>query len=303
MAAKPEDPRCDVAGLRVFVCVARLGSVSRAANELGRSQPGVSARLAGLEAAWGTRLFRRGRRGMTPTPEGARLLAGAERALQELAALDRAAGVAITSAGELRVGAGDALGRECLPRAIATLRGEQPSLGIRIREGTGPRLLDALRDGEIDLALLLRAPDRGADDGLDRQPLFESPIELLCPAGWAGSARRTTALSRLAGQPLVTLQPGSAFRLHLENAFRAAGLGFAPTVEVGNLSLVVRFVAAGLGVAPFPAIALGPADRAKPIERRRLAGIEPLRYERAVRARAPLTEVTRRLLELLGTEL
>jgi DNA-binding transcriptional LysR family regulator len=237
---------------------------------------------------------------MTPTPEGARLLAGAERVLQELAALDRAAGVAVTAAGELRVGAGDALGRECLPQAIATLRREQPSLEVRIREGTGPRLLDALRDGEIDLALLLHAVDRGVEEGIDRQPLFESPIELLCPAGQAGSSARATPLSRLAGKPLVTLQPGSAFRRHLESAFRANGLSFAPTVEVGNLSLVVRFVAAGLGVAPFPAIALGSADRAKPIERRLLTGIEPLRYERAVRARAPLTAATGRLLELLG---
>ena len=75
------DPACDVPGLRAFVAVARLGSVSAAALELGRTQPSVSARLAALEESWGTRLFRRGSRGMTLTPEGAGLLAGAERAL------------------------------------------------------------------------------------------------------------------------------------------------------------------------------------------------------------------------------
>ena len=285
--------------LQAFVAVARLGSVSRAAAELGRTQPAVSARLAALEAAWSTRLFRRGRRGMTPTPEGARLLAGAERVLEELAALERAAGAAPADRAELRVGAGDALGRERLPRAIARLRREEPSLEVRIREGTGSQLTDALRDGEIDLALVPAARERASEEGIERQPLFESPIELLCPRGFPAARGRALPLSRLAGKPLVTLQQGSAFRRHLELAFRARGLELRPGVEVGNLSLVVRFVAAGVGVAPFPAVAIDPTDRSKPIERRALAGVEPLRYEKAVRERAPLSKAAERFLELL----
>lgn len=293
-----EDPRCDVAGLRVFVGVARTGSVSRAARELGRTQPAVSARLAALEAAWDTRLFRRGRRGMTPTPEGARLLPQAERALRELGALDRAAGVGGPASDELRVGAGDALGRSLLPLALAELLRERPGLEVRLREGPGPRLLEALRDGEIDLALLLRPADRGAGDGVSREPLFASRIEWLSPETASARRRRALPVDAVRGR-LVTLQPGSEFRRHVEGAFRGAGVAFAPAVEVGNLSLVVRFVAAGLGSAAFPAIAWGARDASEPIARRPLSGLAPLRYEWAVRERTPPGAAAARLLEIL----
>ena len=72
------DPRADISELRTFVAVARLGAVGRAARALGRTQPSISARLAGLERSWSTRLFRRGSRGMILTPEGSRLLPLAE---------------------------------------------------------------------------------------------------------------------------------------------------------------------------------------------------------------------------------
>jgi len=296
------DPRCDVAGLRAFLAVARLGSVSRAAVALDRTQPSISARLAALEDVWNTRLFRRGARGMTLTPEGARLLPGAESALREFSTLDRIAGVPATPADDLRVGAGDALGRERLPRALSKLLSEHPTLEVHIREGPGSRLLESLRDGEIDLALLVRPRDGEVGEGIERAPLFASDIDLLSPPGRRPPGRRPVALGALAGRRLVTLQPGSAFRRHLEAAFRSAGVPFAPAVEVGNLSLVLRFVAAGLGVAPFPAVALGPGDLGGGIERRRLGGVPPVIYERAVRSGAPHGPATARLLKLLGCE-
>jgi DNA-binding transcriptional LysR family regulator len=288
-----------VDALRAFVAVARHASVSRAAESLARTQSAISARLTGLERAWSTRLFRRVARGMVLTHEGARLLPLAEGALRDLVGLDRAAGVAGERTDELRVGAGDALGRRLLPRAIAVLLRGRPALEVRVREGPGPALVDALRSGEIDLALLL-GPVRSGGAAIDRAPLVESPVDLLVPRARRAPMARATALADLAGQRLVTLQRGSAFRRHLETAFAAAGLPFAPAVEVGNLSLVVQFVGAGLGVAPFPAIALRRADAAGRVERRALAGIEPLRYERAVRTGAPVGAAAARLIEILG---
>ena len=87
----------------------------------------------------------------------------------------------------------------------------------------------------------------------------------------------------------------------MEAAFERAGMPFRPAVEVGNLSLVRRFVAAGLGVAPVPAVAFGPGDTAG-VTRRRLAGVERVRYDRAVRAGVPLPEATRRLLERVAAD-
>jgi DNA-binding transcriptional LysR family regulator len=286
----------DVSALETFVAVAREGSVGRAAARLARTQPSISARLLALEEAWRTKLFRRHARGMALTPEGSRLLPLAEAALRSLGVLDRAAGLPVAGHDELRIGAGDALGREVVPRAIARLLKERPTISIRVLEGPAGRLLEALRAGEIDLAMAVGTP-KGETAGVSVEPLLSSPVDLLAPAG--ERAGRVTTLDRLRDRRLVTLQRGSSFRRHLEDAFGAAGVPFRPAVEVGNLSLVRRFVAAGLGVAPVPAIAFSRLSTDRGTNRCRIRGLPPVPYLLASRSGVPLTEGAERLVELL----
>jgi LysR family hydrogen peroxide-inducible transcriptional activator len=285
----------DVPALETFVAVARAGSVVGAAERLARTQPSISARLLALESAWATKLFRRHARGMALTPEGARLLPLAEAALQSLGALDRAAGLPVSGPDELRIGAGDALGREVVPAAMARLLRKSPSLSIRVLEGPAPRLLEALRAGEIDLALAVDVA--GEVGGVSFEPLLSSPVEILVPPG--DRTGRDVALERLRDRRLVTLQRGSGFRRHLEEAFTAAGVPFRPAVEVGNLSLVRRFVAAGLGVAPVPAIAFARDRGDRRLMRRRLLGVPPVSYRLARRAGVPLTRAAEQFVDLL----
>ena len=290
----------DLDALRAFVSVARLGHVGRAAVRLGRTQPSVSARLARLEAAWNTRLFRRHARGMTLTPEGARLLPLAEAVLRGADALEEAAGVPVRGPRELRVGAGDALGRALLPRTIARLLGSDPGLEVRLVEGPAPRLIRALQEADIDVALVVASGSVPA--GLESAPLLESPVDLLLPPGTAPGPR-ALPLAFLRQKRVVLLQPGSAFRRHVEDVFAREGIQAHAAVEVGNFSLVRRFVAAGLGVAPVPAVAFaGEAGRAPRVEVRRLRAFPPAAYARLVRAGAPLATPVRHFLELLQRE-
>lgn len=286
----------DVPALETFVAVARDGSVGRAALRLARTQPSISARLSALEEAWGTKLFRRHARGMALTPEGTRLLPLAEAALQSLGALDRAAGIPVAGHDELRIGAGDALGREIVPRAIARLLRERPGLSIRVLEGPASRLFEALRAGEIDLALAVGST-AGESAGISLELLLSSPVDVLVPAG--ERAGREVTLERLRDRRLVTLQRGSSFRRHLEEAFTAAGVPFRPAVEVGNLSLVRHFVAAGLGWTPVPTVAFARRSAARGLTQRRLRGVPPVPYRLARRAGVPLTGGAERLIELL----
>src|SRR5262245_25698746 len=176
----------DVDALETFVAVARLGSLVRAAERLHRTQPSLSARLAALEGAWGTRLFRRQARGMALTPEGARLLPLVEAALESIAAVDRAAGLPLAPRDELRIGAGDALGRHLLPQALGRRLAREPGLQVRLVEGPASKLLDALRAGEIDLALVARRAAEDAGAGLSQAPLLDSDVIVLTP-GPAGA--------------------------------------------------------------------------------------------------------------------
>ena len=146
---------------------------------------------------------------------------------------------------------------------------------------------------------LIVGPSKGpGDEVIDIEPLFRSEVHVLAPHGELGGGKRAIRVQALAGRRLVTLQPDSGFRRHLETAFERAGIAFRPAVEVGNLSLVRRFVASGVGVAPVPAVAFSPRDPSG-LERRRMTGIEPLIYERAVRSGAPRPPAATRLLELL----
>jgi DNA-binding transcriptional LysR family regulator len=173
---------------------------------------------------------------------------------------------------------------------LARLLGERPGLAVRVLEGPAPRLLEALRAGEIDLALTVGAAT-GEAAGVALEPLLLSPVVLLVPAG--ERIGREVTIERLRGRRLVTLQRGSGFRRHVEDAFASAGVPFVPAVEVGNLSLVRRFVAAGLGVGPVPAIAFGKPGG------RRLRGIPPVPYAFARRAGISPTPAAARFIELL----
>lgn len=291
------DRGSDLAGLRTFLAIARLGSVGRAAAVLGRTQPSVSTRLANLEAQWGVPLFVRLPRGMVLTAEGERLLPLAEAALQAVDTLDAAAGLPM-GGGALRIGSGDALGREVLPRALSALLAEMPEISVRFVEGPGPTLWRALRAGEIDVALGV-APEPGARlPGLTFEALLESHTEVFYAAG-SGPRRNGVSIHDLAGERIVTLQEGSGFRRHLERAFAEAGVPFEPAVEVGNLSLVRRFVAAGAGAAAVPAVAFTERSRGPKVDRRLLLDLPPITYVSASRAEAPVPDPVRRFLQKL----
>lgn len=293
---RPAPEGAELAELRAFEAVARLGTVGRAAEELARTQPSISARLAALESTWGTRLFHRRARGMELTPEGKRLLGSARALLEAAAALDREAGLPVAEESTVRLGSGDALGRGVVPRALRRLLQETPGVSVRVREGSASRLETELREGAIDVALL---PAGGEGAGLRRERLLECPVEVLLPPG-RKAPKRAMKPEDLADEALVLLLPGSSFRRSLEAAWRGRALNLRAAVEVGSYSLVRRFVAAGLGPAPVPAIAFeGEADRDDGVSVRRLAGVESPAWDVAVRAHAPLSASAERLIRLL----
>lgn len=282
--------------LRAFEAVARLGTVAAAARELFRTQPSISARIASLESSWSTRLFDRRPRGMALTPEGRHLLGRAQAVLEAAAALDRDAGLPVAEDSTVRLGSGDALSRALVPRALKRLLAERPGVRVRVREGSATRLEAELREGAIDVALLTAAP---SGSGLHRRALLSSPVELLVPSG-RKLPRRALRPEDLAGEALVLLLPGSSFRRFLEETWRERGLVLSAAVEVGSYSLVRRFVAAGLGPAPVPAVAFaGEGERGGLVEVRKMPGLSASAWDVVVRDGAPLTSGAARLIELL----
>ena len=147
----------DVTRLRVLVAVARCGSVTAAARALNYAQPSVSHHLARLEAETGIKLIQRAGRGIRLTDAG-RLLA--ERAAEVIGRLDAAenelAAYTGLRAGRLRLAAFPSALGTIVPAAAAMLRGQQPSVDLRLTEAEPPEALRMLRAGYVDVALVFR---------------------------------------------------------------------------------------------------------------------------------------------------
>src|SRR5215472_13010114 len=150
--------------LDVFRTVARYGSITAAARTLGYTQSAVSRQIATLEAQTSTRLFDRQARGVALTDEGRCLLPHAEAILDRLATarrdLDALRGL---GGGQLRVGAFPTALAALVPWALAAFGQAHPEVTLSLVEGRTPALLERLRAGDADVAVVSAPPGQPID--------------------------------------------------------------------------------------------------------------------------------------------
>jgi DNA-binding transcriptional LysR family regulator len=251
-----------VESLEVFRTVARHGSITGAAHALRYTQSAVSRQIATLEAETGTRLFDRLPRGVALTDEGRSLLPHAEAVLDRLATarsdLDALRGL---GGGRLRVGAFPTAVAALVPRALAAFRDAHPGVTLSLIEGRTADLLERLRGGDADLAVVSAAPDRPLESArFDLHHLLDEHLLVAVPRGHRLARRRTVRLAELADESFIA---GSATAE--ETLLRATlPAAFRPRVDIVAAEWTGKLgcVAAGLGVALLPALAV----RARPAD-------------------------------------
>ncbi|WP_327044082.1 LysR family transcriptional regulator [Microbispora sp. NBC_01189] len=244
----------DVVRLRVLVAVARAGTVTAAARELHYSQPSVSHHLARLEAETGAKLVQRVGRGLRLTEAG-RLLA--ERGAEILGRLDAASAELSAHvglrAGRVRLAAFPSALGTFVPAAAARLAKEHPGLDLRLMEAEPPEALRLLRSGEVDVAVVFRYDGTGPeDDGVRLVPLLDDPSLLVT----AGPVTPSPAADLAAYAEAPWIAGCERCRAHL--LALCAEAGFEPRVSftTDDYVAVQAMVAAGLGVAVLPRLAL-----------------------------------------------
>jgi DNA-binding transcriptional LysR family regulator len=250
----------EVHQLAYFESVSRHLHFTRAADELNVAQPSVSQQIRKLESELGTPLFHRMKRRVALTEAGHRFLPHARAVLQQLEeARLEVQELSGLRKGRLAVGAPPSVGTHLFPRALAAFSERHPGIDLVFREGGSRTLVHLLEQGELDLAVVIQ-PIR--HPVLETMVLLEEELRLAVPLGhrWAGSQRRLP-VSELREEPFVMLREG-AYDLRDQTLAACRRAGFEPRVVLDGCEMdsVLRFVAAGIGVAILPEMVLSDVD-------------------------------------------
>jgi LysR family transcriptional activator of glutamate synthase operon len=243
--------------LRYFVSAARLRHFTRAAEENFVSQPSLSLQIANLEREIGARLFVRRGRSVRLTDAGELLLQYAERILNdEIAARQAIQELIGLRLGTLKLWTLPTPGQQLIPPLLAEYRARYPEVEIHLRE-TVPAgaVAEAVAAGQADIGIL-HLPYQSV--GLSEHLLLREELALIVPEGHPLAGHTCVALADVRNEPFVWA-PDAASEVHpLYAACLAAG--FAPRIvcETGSAHAMQALVAAGLGIALLPKLAIKP---------------------------------------------
>lgn len=238
--------------LETFLAVAAELSFRKAAETLHAAPSTVTGRIKALEEELGARLFTRAGRRVLLTEPGRRLLAHAER-LTELSRRTRRVIHGADEPPELRLRLSETLGLACLPDILARLGRLAPPHRLSIATASRGGAIRALRQGTLDVALLIGEPFFGPD--LSVEVLRREPLVVLAPPGDALARAAGAGPEDLAGLPLLLTPRVWSARRALERRLDAAGAARPAVVECSSLEIIKRLVMAGRGVTLAPALA------------------------------------------------
>lgn len=258
------DADLDLHSIRIVRAISEHGTISGAARALGYSQPAISQHLKRVESRLGMPLVVRAGRGVRLTEPGQVL---ARHAIAITSALDAANGelgdLVGLAAGVVRLAAFPTASSTLVPRLLQRMRELHPGITLTYVEAEPPEAIGMLRDGLVDLAITFaypgdRAdPHRDNDTSLDTVPLFTERVVIALPSSHPLAADDSVELARLADARWIAGCP--LCRGHLLAACEAVGVDPQIELETDNAVAVLNLVAAGLGVALLPQLALATA--------------------------------------------
>jgi LysR family transcriptional regulator, hydrogen peroxide-inducible genes activator len=282
--------------LRYFCAVAETGSFSRAAEQSHVSQPSLSQQILKLEDELGTRLFDRLGRSVRLTELGKTFLPRARAVLRELEA---ARGDVVEGkesiGGPVVVGVIPTVAPYFLPPRLTAFSRKFPQVRLTVVEEITPILLERLRSGTIDVAILA-LPIRGHE--FETEPLLTERLFAALPRKHKLNSRTTLSLKDLRAEPFLLLRDGHCFRDTAVAACDRARLHPQIVFESGQFSSLLSMVGAGMGVSIVPEMAI---EKKSPCRYVRIADDQAVRrIGRAVLRGRSLTRAQAALLHHFG---
>jgi DNA-binding transcriptional LysR family regulator len=284
--------------LRAFCTIAKLGTLSRAAEALFLSQPSISLQLSALEKELGARLIERRRRRVALTREGQALYDIALPLVEGLDNLDQQ--FRTLSAGfvgsELNIAAGTSTIQYLLPSLVRAFREQQPGIKLQLHNVTGKDGLALLRSDQVDFAIgsMLDVPN-----DLSYEPVYSYDPMLILPLDHPLAVKSEIRLEDLSPYGLI-LPPQrlTTYRL-VDLIFQQRRVPYHVAIEVGGWEVIKQYVAMGLGISIVTGICVGDADRSRLAVRNMSAYFPQRTYGVVVRKGKYLSAEARTFVDLI----
>ena len=242
--------------LKYIVALAREKHFGRAAEACFVSQPTLSVAIRKLEDELGVQLFERGTAGIQTTAMGDQLIEQAQKVLDEASLLkDLARQGRDPLAGPLRVGVIFTIGPYLLPWLVPQMIQAHPSMPMLLQENYTVKLLETLRQGEIDVLILAEPFDA---QGLVTEPVYDEHFMVAVPRQHPWAKRRRIPSAELTQQTMLLLGSGHCFRDQVVeicpelSRFSQASSGIQKTFEGSSLETIRHMVASGVGITVLP---------------------------------------------------
>jgi len=250
----------EVGEIEAFIAVAEKSSFKAAAESLFISQPALSRRIEKLEIELKCRLFERTTRRVSLTDAGRQFLVHAQAVTEEIsrAYLGVQARAAARS-GHVTMACVPSVANHLLPTVLKKFAHTNPAVRVKIIDESARIVLDSVLDGSADFGLNFLGSQE-AD--LDFQAIRVEPYMVVVPLGHPLQQHRSLRWDALAQETLISVSRNSGNRLLIDNAFANAKHRPAIHYEINHVTGAMQLVAAGLGIAIVPGLALSDAHHA-----------------------------------------
>ena len=278
--------------------VAAHRSFSRAAEELGLTQPSVTAGIQGLERDMQETLFERNGRGVGLTEIGASFLPHVQRVLKALQdGRDAVQSLRQLELGTLRLGAAPTISTYVLPALVKEFRSRYPGLDVTVRTEYSDQIVQMVLADEVHVGLerTISHPE------VVTVPLYQEEVVLVTSPEHPFAKRGAATPEEMSRQPLIMFNRGSSYYTLVHDALRKAGALVTPMMELDNMEATKKMVEEGLGVAMLPRVAIEREVQRGELRQIRVDGMESPQREIALiyRRRRPLSRAAQAFIHLL----
>jgi len=233
--------------LQIFEAIVRLGSFTRAAEELFLTQPTVSMQTKKLADALGLPLFEQIGRNVRPTEAGLELYESCRRIFENLANLEmKISDLKGIRRGRLRLGV-ITTAKYFAPEVLGEFCQLYPGIEVALKVSNRDRIIERLSSNEDDLYIMGQAPVDQSE--IVAYPFAPNPLVVMAPRNHPLVGQKNIPLSRIAEEPLILREPGSGIRDATLRLFEQHGLRPKVRMELGSNEAIKHGIVGGLGLS------------------------------------------------------